>query len=185
MSEAEEMRVTGDDQETAMREYREAGEARARALGNRGPIRFSADGSLHDDILAAYWQHGFYIFESVITQNELADIERDVQEIIERAPTEPGGVVDRHGRAALERRHGRRRPGQRREELAQLFPKLAQVNFVETLIATMRTRIPRSGSRVVAKTEIASPPPSCCTCFCHIYSLYRDRGRPQGITYTG
>ena len=101
MSEAEEMRVTGDDQETAMREYREAGEARARALGNRGPIRFSADGSLHDDILAAYWQHGFYIFESVITQNELADIQRDVQEIIERAPTEPGGVVDRHGRAAL------------------------------------------------------------------------------------
>ena len=101
MSEAEEMRVTGDDQETAMREYREAGEARARALGNRGPIRFSADGSLHDDILAAYWQHGFYIFESVITQNERADMERDVQEIIERAPTEPGGVVDRHGRAAL------------------------------------------------------------------------------------
>ena len=109
MSEAEEMRVTGDDQETAMREYREAGEARARALGNRGPIRFSADGSLHDDILAAYWQHGFYIFESVITQNELADIERDVQEIIERAPTEPGGVVDRHGRAALIRRQVRRR----------------------------------------------------------------------------
>ena len=47
------------------------------ALGNRGPIRFNADGSLHDDILEAYWRYGFYVFEGVLKAQELADIEAD------------------------------------------------------------------------------------------------------------
>ncbi|NKB99233.1 MAG: phytanoyl-CoA dioxygenase [Pseudomonadales bacterium] len=101
MSEALDLQSSYGEQETAMREYREAGVARALALGNRGPIRFNQDGTLAEDILAAYWQHGFYIFENVVKEDELSDIERDVQEIIERAPTEPGGTVDRHGRPAL------------------------------------------------------------------------------------
>ena len=37
-----------------------------RALGNRGPIRFTAAGQLHPDILDAYWRCGFYIFEGVL-----------------------------------------------------------------------------------------------------------------------
>ena len=89
------------EHEEAMVAYRAAGEARARALGNRGPIRYEADGSLHRDIVASYWEHGFYVFQGVIGAEELADIERDVQDIIDRAPTEPQGKFDRHGRPAL------------------------------------------------------------------------------------
>ena len=44
------------DQEAAMRRYLADGERRAMTLGNRGPIRFTADGKLHPDILAAYWR---------------------------------------------------------------------------------------------------------------------------------
>ena len=40
----------------AMSAYLEAGERRAQALGNRGPVRFTADGKLHPDILEAYWR---------------------------------------------------------------------------------------------------------------------------------
>lgn len=89
------------EHEAAMIAYREAGTERAMQLGNRGPIRYNADGSLHDDIVDAYWRCGFYVFEDVVSTEELADIERDVSELIERVPTEPGGKLDRHGRPAL------------------------------------------------------------------------------------
>ena len=89
------------DHEEAMVAYRKAGEAQAMALGNRGPIRYHADGSLHQEIVDAYWKHGFYVFEGVIDAQELADIERDVEEIVDRAPLVPRGTLDRHGRPAL------------------------------------------------------------------------------------
>ena len=84
------------EHEAAMAAYRKAGETRAMALGNRGAIRYNSDGSLHDDIVEAYWRCGFYVFEDVIGIEELADIEEDVVEILDRAPTEPGGKQDRH-----------------------------------------------------------------------------------------
>jgi hypothetical protein len=40
--------------EQAMQAYFREGEARAMTLGNRGPIRFTDEGRLHPDILAAY-----------------------------------------------------------------------------------------------------------------------------------
>ena len=89
------------EHEADMAAYRKAGETRAMALGNRGPIRYNNNGSLHDDIAEAYWRCGFYIFEDVIDPEELADIERDIEEILDRAPTEPGGKLDKHGRPAL------------------------------------------------------------------------------------
>ena len=46
------------NQEAAMRAYLAEGEQRAFALGNRGPIRFTAEGKVHPDILAAYWRCG-------------------------------------------------------------------------------------------------------------------------------
>ncbi len=46
--------------EDAMQVYLQSGTRRAQALGNRGPIRFTADGELHGDILRAYGEHGFY-----------------------------------------------------------------------------------------------------------------------------
>jgi hypothetical protein len=88
-------------QEAAMRAYCKDGEARAYALGNRGPIRFTEDGRLHPDILDAYWRCGFYVFEGVLGPEELADIEADFLAIRDQLPTERGSPVDAHGRPAL------------------------------------------------------------------------------------
>jgi hypothetical protein len=35
-------------------------------------LRLTDDGALHPDIQAAYWRHGYYIFEGVIDQAESA-----------------------------------------------------------------------------------------------------------------
>ena len=61
----------------------------------------NTDGSLSDDIVEAYWRGGFYVFEGVIRAQELADLDRDANELLERAPLEPGGKLDKHGRPAL------------------------------------------------------------------------------------
>lgn len=87
--------------EAAMVAYRRAGEERAGALGNRGPIRFDTEGNLDPAILDAYWRTGFYIFTDVLAADELADIERDVADIIERAPVTKDATIDRFGRPAL------------------------------------------------------------------------------------
>ena len=88
-------------EEAAMQAYLRAGEARAMALGNRGPIRFDADGRIHPDIIEAYWRCGFYVFEGVLQKDELADIEADIQDILARLPSERGSLVDAQGRPAL------------------------------------------------------------------------------------
>jgi hypothetical protein len=87
--------------EPAMTRYREDGTRRALALGNRGPIRFDANGDLARDVRDAYARCGFYVFESVLGEEELADLERDVNELLERAPMTRGAPLDRHGRPAL------------------------------------------------------------------------------------
>ncbi len=87
--------------EDAMVLYRAEGEQRAFALGNRGPIRSDADGNLDPDILEAYARCGFYIFEGVLAADELDDIERDVADMLERAPVTKGAEIDRQGRPAL------------------------------------------------------------------------------------
>ncbi|MGQ3296745.1 phytanoyl-CoA dioxygenase family protein [Reyranella sp.] len=93
--------LTAEDHARTMAEYSRAGEERARALGNRGPIRLDANGRLAQDILDAYWTHGFYVFEGVAGPEELAELRADVDAILERAPVEPGAAVDRHGRPAF------------------------------------------------------------------------------------
>ncbi|MDB5479019.1 MAG: phytanoyl-CoA dioxygenase [Caulobacteraceae bacterium] len=99
--------ITADygSEEAAMRAYCRDGERRAVALGNRGPIRFTADGALHPEILEAYSRCGFYVFEGVLGPEELADIEADFLDIRSRLPTEPGNPVDRQGRPALGHGH--------------------------------------------------------------------------------
>ena len=87
----------------AMRAYIQAGEKRAFELGNRGPIRFGADGKLHRDILDAYWRTGFYVFEDVIGSDELEELRADVERLLDGAPTSPDSDLDRHGRPALAR----------------------------------------------------------------------------------
>ncbi len=93
--------------EAAMTAYGRDGERRALALGNRGPMRFAADGRLHPDILAAYWRHGFYVFEGVIGAEELAELRADALNMIERAPVTPDAKVDAQGRPALGRDYAR------------------------------------------------------------------------------
>jgi hypothetical protein len=88
-------------EETAMQAYLSAGERRAAALGNRGPIRFTASGELHPEIVEAYWRCGFYVFQGVLKAAELADIERDLHDILDRLPAEKGAALDARGRPAL------------------------------------------------------------------------------------
>jgi Phytanoyl-CoA dioxygenase (PhyH) len=87
--------------EAAMVRYREEGTARALALGNRGPIRFGADGVLDPAIAESYSRFGFYVFEGVLGNEELDDIERDVADMLERVPAYKGARVDSRGRPAL------------------------------------------------------------------------------------
>jgi hypothetical protein len=88
-------------EEAAMQAYLRDGERRVAALGNRGPIRFTPSGELHPDIVEAYWRCGFYIFEGVLKADELADIERDLHDILDRLPAERGAPLDAQGRPAL------------------------------------------------------------------------------------
>ncbi|MDH3703398.1 MAG: phytanoyl-CoA dioxygenase family protein [Alphaproteobacteria bacterium] len=87
--------------EAEMARYRADGTARALAMDNRGPVRFGADGKLDPAILDAYSRHGFYILENVVDAAELADIERDLADLLDRAPVTKDAEVDRHGRPSF------------------------------------------------------------------------------------
>jgi hypothetical protein len=92
---------TAQDHRKVMEEYGRAAEARAYALGNRGPIRFTADGKLDPAILDSYWKHGFYVLQGVVGPEELAELRAAVDRTLDRAPVTPDATVDRHGRPAL------------------------------------------------------------------------------------
>jgi len=81
--------------------YRKAGEERARRLNNRGPLKLDSSGKLDPAILETYSRCGFYIFEGLLGEEELKDIELDVAEILARAPVTKDAKVDRQGRPAL------------------------------------------------------------------------------------
>jgi ectoine hydroxylase-related dioxygenase (phytanoyl-CoA dioxygenase family) len=83
-----------------MAAYSAAGEKLAAELGNRGPLRLTANGALHPDIQAAYWQHGYYIFEGVIDAAEIEALRTDAQAMLARAPVGPDATVDAEGRPA-------------------------------------------------------------------------------------
>jgi ectoine hydroxylase-related dioxygenase (phytanoyl-CoA dioxygenase family) len=93
--------ISAQDHKKAMEEYGRAAEARAYALGNRGPIRFTADGKLDPAILDSYWQHGFYVLQGVVGPEELAELRAAVDRTLDRAPVTPDATVDRHGNRAL------------------------------------------------------------------------------------
>lgn len=65
------------------------------------PIRFDAAGPVAADILDADREVGFYTFTGVLGPEELADIEHDVADVLDRAPVAKGAGVDRHGHPAL------------------------------------------------------------------------------------
>ncbi|MPZ47571.1 MAG: hypothetical protein GEV05_30285 [Betaproteobacteria bacterium] len=84
-----------------MIEFGQRGAERARAIGNRGPVRLDENGRLHPDILAAYWKHGYYVFEGVISPEEVEELRREAGEMLQRAPIAPGAKVDAQGRPTL------------------------------------------------------------------------------------
>jgi len=90
----------GDEAE-AVRAYMIEGQARALAVPNRGPLRFDAAGNIHPDILAAYDEYGFFVFENAISPEELADLQADMAELRTRFPVHMGAETDSHGRPAI------------------------------------------------------------------------------------
>ncbi len=90
----------GDD-EAAMVAYRAEGLDRAFSLGNRGPILYDDKGQLDQTIIDSYTEHGFYVFTGVLDADELAEIEGDVADMLDRAPVTKDAEVDRHGHPAL------------------------------------------------------------------------------------
>jgi hypothetical protein len=101
MSMTEAAPLTAADHARAMAAYSRAGEERAWALGNRGPIRFGADGKLLPEIVDSYWTHGFYVFQGVVGAEELAELRAAVDGVLARAPVAPGATVDKQGRPVL------------------------------------------------------------------------------------
>ena len=89
------------EQADAMRAFLLEGQARAVALPNRGPLTFTPSGELAAEIRSAYSAYGFYIFENVLSQQELQDIKVDLESMRSQFPTGPGSPVDRAGRPAL------------------------------------------------------------------------------------
>lgn len=92
------------DHERAMSDYGRLGEARAHALGNRGPIRLGPDGKLLPEIVQSYWTNGFYVFQGIVGPQELQELRADIDAVLERAPVAPEATVDRRGRPTIE--HG-------------------------------------------------------------------------------
>ena len=96
---------THADHADAMSAYATDGEQRALRLGNRGKLRFDADGRLAPDIADAYTEHGFYVFEGVVEAAEIHALRVAVEEVVDRAPVRPRANVDTHGRPAIGRDH--------------------------------------------------------------------------------
>ena len=93
--------LTRDEHAKRMEAYGRDGVRRAQEIGNRGPVRLDDNGRLHPDILAAYWRHGYYVFEGVVSQDEVEELRRDAGIMLERAPVSPGAKVDAKGRPAF------------------------------------------------------------------------------------
>ena len=84
-----------------VRQYMIDGQKRALALPNRGPLKFDKAGNIHPDILGAYSEFGFYIFETVISEEELADVKGDLAALRSNFPKHMGAETDTQGRPAL------------------------------------------------------------------------------------
>jgi hypothetical protein len=90
----------GDDAD-AVKQYLIEGQKKALELPNRGPLRFTDSGDIHPDILESYSTYGFYIFEHVLREDEVADLRSDLETMRDNFPTEMGAATDAKGRPAL------------------------------------------------------------------------------------
>ncbi|WP_026942062.1 phytanoyl-CoA dioxygenase family protein [Hellea balneolensis] len=90
----------GDEAE-AVKTYLIEGQAKALALPNRGPLKFDDNGEIAPDILKTYSEYGFYIFEGALSEDEIADIRADLNEMRDNFPSHMGADTDAKGRPAL------------------------------------------------------------------------------------
>jgi ectoine hydroxylase-related dioxygenase (phytanoyl-CoA dioxygenase family) len=88
-------------EEAAMQAYFREGTAKALALKNRGPFRFTADGKLDPEIVAEYRRTGFYVFEGAIDPAELTEARAAMEDLLDRVPTDRDSKVDHKGRTAV------------------------------------------------------------------------------------
>ncbi len=93
--------LTADEHAEIMKDYIREGTRRAEEIGNRGPIKLDANGKLDADILDAYWRHGFYVFENIVDDTELAELRADVEQMLDVAPLDPKSIYDAKGRPAF------------------------------------------------------------------------------------
>ena len=89
------------DEADAMKAYLINGEKNALALGNRGPIAFDENGDLSSAIKEAYSKNGFYIFESVLNNEEVEDIKEDLENLRQQFPTGPESTLNAKGEPAM------------------------------------------------------------------------------------
>ena len=82
-------------------QYFKMGEEKAYSLPNRGPIRFIGDGSVHPEILNAYWRYGFYILEGLIQPREVDNLVSDFDKVMDRAPKNSRTMLDAKGRPSI------------------------------------------------------------------------------------
>ena len=78
---------------TEERAFAEA-EREALALGNRAPLLIDAGGRIDEAILDAYWRTGFYVFEGLLDQAEMAELEREFRAVSARAATSSTEIED-------------------------------------------------------------------------------------------
>jgi ectoine hydroxylase-related dioxygenase (phytanoyl-CoA dioxygenase family) len=89
------------DEADAMKAYLINGEKNALALGNSGPIAFDENGDLSSTIKEAYSKNGFYIFESVLNNEEVEDIKEDLENLRQQFPTGPQSTLNAKGEPAM------------------------------------------------------------------------------------
>lgn len=77
------MNIANRIEETITRaDYFREGKKLADELGNRGPIRFDSQGKLSPEITDAYWHCGFYVFQGVLSAEELQDLKTDLKYVL-------------------------------------------------------------------------------------------------------
>ena len=81
--------------------YFNEGAKKAYKLPNRGPIKFTKSGTLDPKILESYSRYGFYILENVVNPEELENLLKDFENVMERAPAKAGSGLDAKGRPAI------------------------------------------------------------------------------------
>jgi hypothetical protein len=85
----------------AMKQYLLEGEKKALQLNNRGPLEFDTHGQLTQNIVDAYSEYGFYIFENVISDIELSDMKTDLTQMKANFPVMPDQKINAQGEPAI------------------------------------------------------------------------------------